>query len=236
VTALDRDATVARIRGGGVVAVVRLPTADGLVDVAAALAAGGVPAVEFTMTTPGALAAIEAAASRLGDDVVLGAGTVLDAATARMAARAGARFVVGPVLSRDVIEAAHEAGAAAIPGAFTPTEIHAAANWGADLVKVFPATGLGPRYLRDLLAPLPDLRLMPSGGVDLANAGAYIEAGAAAISVGSSLVDRVTVANGDMAELTRRAAAFRAAVEEARAGAMSRHRTIDGRPGQEVHA
>lgn len=221
-TAFDRAATVARIVDAGVVAVVRLPAAAGLVDVAAALAAGGVPVVEFTMTTPGALEAIEGAAARIGDDVVLGAGTVLDAATAQLAIRAGARFVVSPVLAHEVIEAAHAADAAAIPGAFTPTEILGADRGGADLVKVFPASGLGPRYLRDLLAPLPSLRLMPSGGVDLANAGAYIEAGAVAISAGSSLVDRITVTSGDMAELTRRAAAFRAAVVEARTRAARR--------------
>ncbi len=213
---VDRRARLDRILDGGVVAIVRLPSADWLLQVARAIRAGGVRAIEFTMTTPRALETLEKASAEMGDDVVLGAGTVLDGPTARSAIQAGARFVVAPTLSRETIETCHRYDVAVIPGAFTPTEILTAWEWGADLVKVFPATGLGPRYFRDVLAPLPQVRLVPTGGVDLENAAAFIEAGAAAIAVGSNLVDARVVAAGDFAALTERARAFRAAVDGAR--------------------
>jgi 2-dehydro-3-deoxyphosphogluconate aldolase / (4S)-4-hydroxy-2-oxoglutarate aldolase len=215
---VDRQGTLNRIVESGVIAVVRLPSPERLLDVVAAVEAGGVVAIEFTMTTPGALDALAEATAALGDRVVMGAGTVLDGDTARAAVLAGARFIVAPTLSRETIEASHEEGAVAIPGAFSPTEILTAWAWGADLVKVFPATGLGPAYLKDVLAPLPQVRLVPTGGVDLATAGAFVTAGAAAIGVGSALVDARTVADGDLAGITERARAFRAAVDDARRG------------------
>jgi len=214
---MDRRATLDRLLATGVIAVVRLRSGDGLVRVAEAIGTGGVDAIEFTMTTPGALEGLAAAKAELGGRVVLGAGTVLDPATAEAAIRAGAEFIVAPTLLIETIEAAQRHDAVAIPGAFSPTEILAAWNAGADLVKVFPATGLGPRYFRDVLAPLPHVRLVPSGGVDLTTAGAFIEAGAAAISVGSQLVDSGLVAAGDFGTLTERARAFRSAVAAARA-------------------
>jgi 2-dehydro-3-deoxyphosphogluconate aldolase / (4S)-4-hydroxy-2-oxoglutarate aldolase len=215
---VDRQETLNRIVESGVIAVVRLPSPERLLDVAAAVEAGGVVAIEFTMTTPGALDALAEATAALGDRVVMGAGTVLDGDTARAAVLAGARFIVAPTLSRETIEVSHEHGAVAIPGAFSPTEILTAWTWGAELVKVFPATGLGPAYLKDVLAPLPQVRLVPTGGVDLANAGAFVAAGAAAIGVGSALVDARTVADGDLAGITERARAFGAAVDGARRG------------------
>jgi 2-dehydro-3-deoxyphosphogluconate aldolase / (4S)-4-hydroxy-2-oxoglutarate aldolase len=213
---MDRAATLERITGTGVVAVVRLKTADRLLEVAQAIAAGGVVAIEFTMTTPGAIETLERASAEMASDVVLGAGTVLDGPTAKRAIQAGARFIVAPTLSRETIETCHRYDVAVIPGAYTPTEILTAWEWGADLVKVFPATGLGPRYFRDVLAPLPNVRLVPTGGVDLDTAGPFIRAGAAAIAVGSNLVDPKLVAAGDLTSLTERARAFRAAVDAAR--------------------
>jgi 2-dehydro-3-deoxyphosphogluconate aldolase / (4S)-4-hydroxy-2-oxoglutarate aldolase len=219
---MDRTATLARILESGVVAVVRLPTADRLLQVAQAIHAGGVVAIEFTMTTPGAMETLARASESMPADVVLGAGTVLDGATARAAILAGARFIVAPTTSRETIETCHRYDAVVIPGAYTPTEILAAWEWGADLVKVFPATSLGPRYFKDVLAPLPQVRLVPTGGVDLETAGAFIAAGAAAIAVGSNLVDPKGVASGDFSLLTERARAFRAAVDAARAARPGR--------------
>lgn len=220
--AIDRRATLSRILDSGVVAIVRLPSADRLLQVAEAILAGGVTAIEFTMTTPRALETLAKASTEMGENVVLGAGTVLDGATARAAIQAGAAFVVAPTLSRETIETCHRYDVAVIPGAFTPTEILTAWEWGADLVKVFPATGLGPRYFRDVLAPLPQVRLVPTGGVDLDSAGPFIEAGAAAIAVGSNLVDPRVVASGDLGVLTERARAFRSAVDGARAARTGR--------------
>jgi len=221
--------TLGRILETGVVAVVRLQSSERLLQVAQAIAAGGVAAIEFTMTTPGAIDTLARASTEMDEGVVLGAGTVLDSPTARAAILAGARFVVAPTLSRETIETCHRYDVAVIPGAYTPTEILTAWEWGADLVKVFPATALGPRYFRDVLAPLPQVRLVPTGGVDLETAGPFIEAGAAAIAVGSNLVDPRAVAAGDFAALTEKARAFRAAVDAARATRDAARATLHGR-------
>lgn len=219
---MNRLMTLERILDTGVVAVVRLPSADRLLEVAQAIATGGVVAIEFTMTTPGAIDTLARASAKMDEGVVLGAGTVLDGATARAAILAGARFVVSPTLSRETIETCHRYDVVVIAGAYTPTEILTAWEWGADLVKVFPATALGPRYFKDVLAPLPQVRLVPTGGVDLETAGAFIEAGAAAIAVGSNLVDPRAVAAGDFDALTEKARAFRAAVDAARSTIRNR--------------
>ena len=205
-----------RILDSGIIAIVRLDSADGLLRVAEALLAGGIDVIEFTMTTPDALDVIRAATSEFGDDMVIGAGTVLDPETARAAILAGARFVVTPTLRRGTIELCRRYGAPICVGAYTPTEILSAWEWGADLVKVFPATSLGPGYLRDIHAPLPHVRLVPTGGVTLDNVGAFVEAGAAAVAVGSSLVGRALVAAGDWASLTVHAAAFTGVIRMAR--------------------
>jgi 2-dehydro-3-deoxyphosphogluconate aldolase/(4S)-4-hydroxy-2-oxoglutarate aldolase len=205
-----------RVTRCGVVAIVRLTSADDLLAVARAVLAGGVDVVEFTMTTPGALDVLRDGTREFGDEILLGAGTVLDPETARAAILAGARFVVSPTLRRETIETCHRYGVLAIPGAFTPTEILTAWEWGADLVKVFPATTGGPRYLRDVLAPLPQVALMPTGGVDLDNTEAFIRAGARAVAVGSNLVDPRALAERDFAQLTKSAAQYRAAVEAGR--------------------
>lgn len=191
-----------------VIAVVRLPDAAGVIRALRAMVDGGVPAVELTLTTPGALDDLAAAREALADVACLGAGSVRTAAEAALAVEAGARFVVTPTVAPSVIAAA---GVPVICGGLTPTELADAADAGAYAVKVFPARAFGPGYLRDVLAPMPQLRLVPTGGVDLSNVGDYARAGAVAVGIGSALVDPGLVAAGDWAELTRRAAAFAAA-------------------------
>jgi 2-dehydro-3-deoxyphosphogluconate aldolase/(4S)-4-hydroxy-2-oxoglutarate aldolase len=188
-TSSRRAAVTAQIEALGVVAVIRLKDPGKLRAVVDAMADGGVRALEVTMTVPGAVDLIRALASSLPPGFLIGAGTVIDAATARAVIDAGACFVVGPVFRPDVIAACHERDVAAMPGCFSPTEILAAHERGADIVKVFPATMLGPQFLKDVRAPLPAVKLMPTGGVTVENAGDWIRAGAVAVGLGSSLVD-----------------------------------------------
>jgi 2-dehydro-3-deoxyphosphogluconate aldolase/(4S)-4-hydroxy-2-oxoglutarate aldolase len=207
-----------RLLAGGVVAIVRLDEGAVLAEVAEALIAGGVTALEFTLTTPGALEALAAVAARHGDELLLGAGTVLDAETARTAILAGAEFIVSPVTDLPTITLCRRYGKVCLPGAFTPTEMLRAHEAGADLIKLFPATAVGPRYIRDVLAPLPLLRIVPTGGIGPDNAGEYIAAGAVAVAMGSSLVDNATVRAGRFAVITERARQAVAAVRAARGG------------------
>ncbi|MFO7695546.1 MAG: bifunctional 4-hydroxy-2-oxoglutarate aldolase/2-dehydro-3-deoxy-phosphogluconate aldolase [Anaerolineae bacterium] len=213
---MDRNQLLTEIIDSGVVAIVRLSSSEGLLRVAKAIAAGGVRHIEFTMTTPGALQTLASAASSLGPDVVLGAGTVLDPETARAAILSGARFIVAPNLNRDVITLCHRYGAVCMPGALTPTEILQAWEWGADVVKVFPADSFGPAYIRAVRAPLPQVRLAPVGGVTIDNTADYMRAGAACVGVGSSLVNDRLIAEADWAGLTARACAFVEAVQTGR--------------------
>ena len=212
----SRADTVAALETCGVVAVIRLKDAGALRAVVDALAEGGVRALEVTMTVPRALELIAEIAPSLPPDVVLGAGTVLDAETAQAAIEAGARYIVSPVFREEVLRTCHRFDVAAMPGCFTPTEILTAWDAGSDIVKVFPATALGPGYFRDLRGPFPNLRLMPTGGVSLANAGEWIRAGAVAIGVGTALVDAEAVAARRFGEITERARLFVAAVAAAR--------------------
>ena len=185
----SRAAVTAQIEALGIVAVIRLKDPGKLRAVVDAIADGGVRALEVTMTVPGAVDLIRALAPSLPDGFLLGAGTVTDVATAHAVIDAGARFVVGPVFRPDVIAACHERDVPAMPGCFSPTEILAAHECGADIIKVFPATMLGPQYLKDVRAPLPQVKLMPTGGVTLDNAGDWIRAGAVAVGLGSALLD-----------------------------------------------
>lgn len=212
----SRADTVAALETCGVVAVIRLKDAGALRAVVDALAEGGVRALEVTMTVPRALELIAEIAPSLPPDVVLGAGTVLDAETAQAAIDAGARYIVSPVFREEVLRTCHRFDVAALPGCFTPTEILTAWEAGADVVKVFPATALGPGYFRDLRGPFPNLRLMPTGGVSLANAGEWIRAGAVAIGVGTALVDTEAVTARRFGEITDKARQFVAAVAAAR--------------------
>ena len=213
-----RAAIVSAIESSGVVAVVRLDDPTRGLEVAKALAAGGVTSIEITMTVPNAVALI-AELSHTLDDVLIGAGTVTDANTAKAVIAAGARFVVGPVLKPEIIATCHAHGAAAMPGCFSPTEIYTAWEMGADVVKVFPATALGPTYFKDLRGPLPHLKLMPTGGVTRDNAADWIRAGAVAVGVGSALVDPKAVAARNFSAITVKARQFMDAVRAARSDA-----------------
>lgn len=216
-TLRSRVDIVSAIEACGVVAVVRLRDARAGLDVAKALAAGGVTAIEVTMTVPNAVRLIEELAQSLPADVIVGAGTVLEAETARQVMAAGARFVVSPVCRPDIIGMCHDHNVPAMPGCFTPTEILTAWDAGADIVKVFPATMLGPGYFKDVRAPLPQVKLMPTGGVTIENAGAWIRAGAVAIGVGTALVDPKAVAESRFDDITRLARRIVDAVRQARA-------------------
>jgi len=211
-----RAAIVRAIEATGVVAVVRLD--DGRVGkaVADALSAGGVKAIEVTMTVPNAIELIAELSASLPPDVIIGAGTVVDAGTARAVIAAGARFVVGPVFRPAVIAACHELDVPAMPGCFSPTESLSAWEAGADVVKVFPATALGPGFFKDLRGPLPRVKLMPTGGVTRANAGEWIRAGAVAVGAGTALVDPKAIAEGRFDVIRDYAAQFIQAVREAR--------------------
>lgn len=207
---------VARVIECGVIAVVRMTRSDNLVGAARALVVGGVETIEVTMTTPGALDVIAEASRVLGDDVLIGAGTVLDAEQARQAVAAGADFLVAPTVDADVIAVARKAGIAMVSGALTPNEIDRAMRLGADLVKLFPGRVATPGYFKDVLGPFPTARLLPTGNVDLTTAPEYIRAGAVAVGVGKALVDAAAVEAGDWDTLTSRARAFTTVVRSAR--------------------
>ncbi len=198
---MTRQAITDAIEREGVVAVIRIKEPEKLRAVVDAIAEGGVRALEVTMTVPGAVELIRRLAPTLPEGFVFGAGTVLDADTAARVIDAGAQFVVSPVFRRSVIEACHARGVPAMPGCFSPTEILDAWDGGADIVKVFPATVLGPGFFKDVRGPLPQVKMMPTGGVTLDNAGDWIRAGAVAVGVGTALLDAKAIAAGDYAAL-----------------------------------
>src|SRR5688572_1227986 len=211
-----REQTLAAMTDCGILAVMRAPSKEILSDISRALLEGGASVIEVTMTTPKAIAAIESLADQFGDRAIVGVGTVIDPAAASDAIRAGAQFVVSPGFDPRVVETTKRYGKISIPGALTPTEILTAWSAGADVVKVFPSTAFGPAYFRDVLAPLPQLRLTPTGGVDLKNAADWIKAGAVFLGVGSALVTKEAMAKGDWASITSSARAFMDAVKSAR--------------------
>jgi 2-dehydro-3-deoxyphosphogluconate aldolase/(4S)-4-hydroxy-2-oxoglutarate aldolase len=198
------------IAAARIVAIVRLERYDRAAELGRALLAGGISALEFTLTGAGAHAAIGAARAALGDAAQIGVGSVLSTSDAEAAIAAGAQFVVTPALRLDVIAACRARGVPILCGAFTPTEALTAHEAGADMVKIFPARLGGPQYIRDILAPLPQLRLVPTGGVSAENARAYLEAGAAAVGIGGNLVSPAAVAEGDWGRIE---AAARAVIE-----------------------
>jgi len=205
-----------RLVDSGVVAVMRGMDPDVAIEAVTALHEGGVTAVEFTADTPGAMGMIREVAGSFDDEVILGAGTVLDGETARQALLAGAEFVVSPSLHEDVIEVCNRYAAPTAPGIMTPTEAVRATEAGADFVKVFPAATVGPGHLSALKGPLGHVELMPTGGVGLDNAAEFIEAGAICVGAGSALVDDEAIAAGEFEVLTETAAAFVAEIEAAR--------------------
>lgn len=211
-----RHDIVARLLEEGAIAVVRMADASRLLRVIEALRTGGLSAIEITMTTPDALRVIERVATE-APGALVGVGSVLDGGTARQAIDAGARYVVSPILDAGVIEAAHRRDVPALPGALTPTEVQHAHALGADVVKVFPASTVGMDYFRALRAPMPHLKLMPTGGVTLTNAGDWLRAGACAVGVGSALLNKEVLAAEDYATLTDHARALCSGLAEARA-------------------
>ena len=210
-----------QIEACGIVAIIRANSADELIEAAAAIHAGGVNVIEVTMTTPNALQVINDVSATYGDTVLVGAGSVLDAETARAVMLSGADFVVSPVTKSDVIEICNRYGKVVIPGAFTPTEILMAWETGADYVKVFPSSGVGADYIKDVRAPLPQIPLVPTGGINAENAADFITAGATALGVGSALVNNQLIAAGEFGTLTERAEKLVKEVQRARSGSNS---------------
>lgn len=206
----------ASLTNAGVTAIVRLDDYSNAVETVRALREGGIQAVEFTYSNPRAGEAIAASAEVFGSDMAIGAGTVLDPETGRAAMLQGASFIVTPTLNVETIRICRRYDVPTVIGAYTPTEMLTAWEHGATFVKLFPATSVGPSFIKDVRGPLPQLRIVPTGGVSLENCGEFIKAGAAAIAVGSNLVDRQTVADERWDVLTERAKAFVAAVAEAR--------------------
>ena len=214
---MDKTDVIKRIREIGVIPVVRASSADEAIKVVEAITAGGLPLLEITMTVPGAVQVIEKLSQRFGTEAVVGAGTVLDAATATACINAGAQFVVSPALNPETIARCRELNVAIMPGALTPTEVLQAWNAGADFVKIFPAGAMGgASYLKSLKAPLPQIELVPTGGVTLETAASFIEAGAAAIGVGADLVNIKAIRSGEAEKVTAAARAYIEAVKNAR--------------------
>lgn len=206
------------IRQTGVIAIMRAQSSDQLIAAADAIKAGGVWVLEVTMTTPGALGVVEAAKAKYGDEVLFGAGSVLDPDTARAAILAGADFIVAPTLSLETVALCNRYGIPVMPGCYTPTEALTAWEAGADMIKLFPASFGGAALLKAILAPLPQLEIVPVGGVNLDTATDFIRSGAVALGVGSSLVDQKLLNSSDLDELTHRAMAFIQAVKKGRIG------------------
>jgi len=215
---MDKTETLRQIESIGVVPVVRASSADEAMKAIDAIREGGINVLEITMTVPGAIEVIREVSQKYGDEVVVGAGTVLDPATALKCIDAGAVFIVSPALNVDTITACIESGIPIMPGALSPTEVVTAWTAGADMVKIFPAGAVGgPAYLKNLKGPLPQIKMIPTGGVSLATAADFIKAGAAALGVGTDLVDVKAIREGNAGVVTERAREFVRIVREARA-------------------
>lgn len=213
---MKKAAILQKLSTEKVIALIRADSPDGLLDCAKALAAGGLTSIELTMTTPGAIRMLEKATAEL-PDFLFGLGTVLDAETARAGILAGARFIVTPALRPDVITMCKRYSIPVFSGALTPTEVVNAWDCGADAAKIFPAEFFGPAYIKSLKAPLPQVELVPTGGVTAENVGEFIKAGAFATAAGSSLVDAKSFKDRDWAAITAKAQAFVKAVTAATA-------------------
>jgi len=213
---MSKEFDLARVLNSRIVAVVRSTHVGQLTDVAEALLAGGVEIVEITFTVPRAHRVLEQLADRLGDKILLGAGTVLDPETARTALLAGAKFIVSPTLNLDVIRLCQRYDKLVLPGALTPTEVLTAWEHGADIVKIFPSDLTGPPYIKALHGPLPQIRLMPTGGVNLLTAADFLRAGACALGIGGSLVEAEAIAAGNMARIESLARQYVQVVRETR--------------------
>lgn len=213
---ITRPQRAAQLLQPGLIAVVRALRRDQVTPLSRALVEGGITAVEVTLTTPEAIEAIAETRKELGNEVFVGVGTVLDASSCRRAIEAGAEFVVSPITRKEILDAAHALERPVMLGAYTPTEAQTAHEMGADFIKIFPADGLGPGYIKALRAPLPHLRIVPTGGVDLTTAVDFLKAGCVALGVGSSLISARILRDNDWPELTRAAREFVRVVGEFR--------------------
>ena len=202
---MSRETILAEIFKRKAVAVVRIKEADKLRKVIDAINEGGISVAEITMTVPDAIQLIEQMSKEVDENIIIGVGSVLNAKVAEDAINAGAKYVVSPIFKKEIIETAHKFEIPAMPGCFTPTEIQTAYEAGADIIKVFPADVLGMAFFKGVLAPMPHLKLMPTGGVSLTNAGDWIKVGACAVGIGSALLDKNAIATGDYAKLTENA-------------------------------
>ncbi len=207
---------ISLLKNPGIIAVVRAQKAEQVIPLSEALIAGGVIAIEITMTTPNAIAAIREASEKLGQRALIGVGTVLDTDTCRAAITAGAEFVVSPICRLDLIPVAHAANRPIMLGSYTPTEAQLAHEAGSDFIKIFPADTLGPNYIKALRAPLPHLNIVPTGGVDAGNVAEWFKAGVAAVGAGSSLVSAKILSEAAWPELTKRAEDFVRAARQVR--------------------
>ena len=211
-----KEEIISLLTNPGIIAVVRAQRADQVMPLSEALLAGGVIAIEITMTTPNAIVAIREASEKLGNKALIGVGTVLDDDTCRSALTAGAQFVVSPICRTELVAITRAAQRPVMLGAYTPTEAQRAHEAGSDFIKIFPADGLGVGYIKAIRAPLPHLRIVPTGGVDVGNVADFLNAGCAAVGVGSSLVSSKILQDGAWPELTRRAREFVNAATQAR--------------------
>lgn len=215
---MTKPEIIARLLSPGVIAIIRADNSSQLTDAARALLDGGITSVEITMTTPNALQVIRDVSQKFGDKLLVGVGTILDETTARRALEAGADFFVTPVFRPHVIEFCRQAEKPVMSGSYTPIEAFTAFEAGSDFIKIFPADGLGPNYIKAIRAPLPQLKIIPTGGVDANTCGDFIRAGCVAVAAGSSLISKTIPANRDWKSLTHTAAAFVEAVKQARIG------------------
>ena len=214
---MSRESNLQRVLDTGIVSIIRAKSGEQLVEVAKALYEGGIDVIEVTFTVPGVLDIIAAVKKELGNKILLGAGTVLDTETARAAILAGAEFLVTPTVNPEVIKLCNRYSKVIMPGAFTPTEVLAAWEAGADIVKIFPAEIGGPPLLKAIAGPLPQVRLLPTGGVNLETLPAFLRAGACAVGLGSALVESKAVESGDMARIRSLAEQYVALLKKTRA-------------------
>ena len=214
---MNKSSIIDRLLHPGIVAIIRADSSGQLLHAAQALYDGGVTAMEVTMTTPNALQVIQEVSAHFGDKVLIGVGSVLDTETGRAALLAGAQFVVSPITKPELISMSNRYGKPIISGAYTPTEALTAYEMGADFIKIFPADQLGPQYIKNILAPMPQLPIIPTGGVNVSTVEAFIKAGCVALGAGSSLVGKDVLKNQDWKKLSETAAAFVEAIKKARA-------------------
>jgi len=213
---MTKDQIIEGLLTPGVIAIIRADNSEQLIDAARALIDGGVSGIEITMTTPNALQVIADVRRVFGDKVLAGVGSILDVKTTEAALQAGAEYVITPVLKPEVIAYCNKAGKPIFSGSYSPTEAQTAYELGADFIKIFPADGLGPKYIQAIRGPLPHLKIVPTGGVDVNTAGDFIKAGCVAVAAGSTLVSKDILKNKDWAKLTDLASQFIAAVAKAR--------------------